>query len=95
LKSVFGARTASLPVTSIKGSLGHAMGAASSLESIACVRTMQEGLIPPTSNYEVPDPECDLDVVASGPRECDVRVVVNNSAGIGGANAAVTFRRVD
>lgn len=95
LKNVFGDRATGIPVTSIKGGLGHAMGAASSLESIASVRTLQAGLIPPTSNYETPDPECDLDIVAGAPRECDARVVVNNSAGIGGANAAVTFRRVE
>lgn len=95
LQSVFGEHLDDIPVTSIKGGLGHGMGAASALESIACVRSLQDGAIPPTINYETPDPECDLDIVAGSAREIPLRVIVNNSAGIGGANAAVVFRNVE
>jgi 3-oxoacyl-[acyl-carrier-protein] synthase II len=95
LETVFGERVRRMPVNSIKGGLGHAMGAASSLEAIVCVLTLREGLIPPTVNYETPDPECNLDVVAGGPRKADVRTVVNNSAGIGGCNATVVFTKAN
>ena len=93
-RRVFGVRAAQIPVTSLKGGLGHAMGAASSLEAIACVLTLREGVIPPTAHYETPDPECDVDVVANQPRQAPVRCIVNNSAGIGGANAVVVLKKV-
>ena len=92
--SVFGPRAGGVPVTSIKGGLGHAMGAASALEAVACVLSLRDGLIPPTVNCETPDPACDLDVVAGGPRAADLRAVVNNSAGIGGCNAAAVLTKV-
>jgi len=94
LKKVFGKGLRKVAVTSNKGGLGHAMGAASALEAIACVLSLREGVIPPTINFATPDPECDVDLVANAPREADLRVIVNNSAGIGGGNAAVVLRRV-
>jgi 3-oxoacyl-(acyl-carrier-protein) synthase len=94
LHAVFGARAASIPVTSLKGGLGHAMGAAGSLELIADVMTLAEGIIPPTVNHEVTDPEIGLDVVSGQPRRAPVRMVLDNSAGIGGTNAAVVLRRL-
>ncbi|MFP4027044.1 MAG: beta-ketoacyl-[acyl-carrier-protein] synthase family protein [Candidatus Brocadiia bacterium] len=90
---VFGDRTKSIPVNSLKGGLGHGMGAASAFEAVACVRSLQENLIPPTANLETPDPECDLDLVRNEPREADLKAVVNNSAGIGGGNAAVLLKK--
>ncbi len=94
LKKVLGSRAAEVPVTSLKGGLGHAMGAASALEAVASVLSLREGVIPPTVNYETPDPECDLDVVSGVPRQVDLETVLNNSAGIGGGNAAVVLRKV-
>jgi len=93
IRAVFGPRADELPVTSLKGAVGHAMGAASALEAVASVLSLREGLIPPTLNYETPDPECRLRVVGPAPLEAQVDVVVSNSAGIGGGNAAVVFVR--
>ena len=95
IKGVFGDRATKIPVTANKCMLGHAMGAAGSLEAIATVRTMQESLIPPTIRYETPDPDCDLDCCPNEPRAADVRTALSNSYGIGGANACVVLRRVD
>ena len=96
VSAVFGPRTGSISVTSLKGGLGHAMGAAASLEAVACVLTISEGLVPPTVGLEDLDPECaELDVVRGAPREFAPGAVVNNSAGIGGGNAAAVFTPVD
>jgi len=92
---VFGERAGAIPVTSNKGGLGHGMGAASSFEAIASIMTLREGRIPPTVNHAELAPDCPVDVVSAAPRDCDVRVVLSNSAGIGGSNAAVVLRRVD
>jgi 3-oxoacyl-(acyl-carrier-protein) synthase len=73
--------------------LGHDMGAASSIEAIACCLTLQEGIIPPTINYETPDPECDIDCVPNKARKQKVRIVLNNSLGFGGMNCSLVFRR--
>ncbi len=93
-REVFGEKVNSLPVTSIKGTLGHGMGAASILEAITCVRSIQNDRIPPTSNYATPDAECGLNIVTDASHDKPVEVVLNNSAGIGGANAAVVFRQL-
>jgi 3-oxoacyl-(acyl-carrier-protein) synthase len=93
LHTVFGERAARIPVVSVKGALGHAMGAASSLEAVAAVMTLRTGVVPPTVNLRDLDPECALDVVRGAPRTVDVTTVLSNSAGIGGANAAVIVRR--
>jgi 3-oxoacyl-[acyl-carrier-protein] synthase II len=95
LGTVFGDRAGRIPVNSIKGSVGHAMGAAGALEAIACVMTLRTGRIPPTTGLEHQDPECNLDVVQGATRETVVTTALNNSAGIGGANAAVVFRRAE
>lgn len=93
IKTVFGGHAASLSVTSIKAMTGHLMGAAGAIEAISAILTMKHGVIPPTINYQTPDPECDLDYVTNTAREADVKTVVSNSAGIGGCNAAVVLRR--
>jgi 3-oxoacyl-[acyl-carrier-protein] synthase II len=94
IKKVFGARAHEIPVSSIKALTGHVMGGASAIEAIACVLAIQTGTIPPTWNYETPDPDCDLDYVPNAPRAADVRVAVNNSYAFGGNNASVILGAV-
>ncbi|MCK4374206.1 MAG: beta-ketoacyl-[acyl-carrier-protein] synthase II, partial [Candidatus Brocadiae bacterium] len=91
--AVFGERAKRIPVVSLKGALGHAMGAASALEAVAAVMTLREGTIPPTVGHERPDPDCRLDVAHGAPREAAVETILNNAAGIGGANAAAVLRK--
>ncbi|UJR79903.1 beta-ketoacyl-[acyl-carrier-protein] synthase family protein [Sandaracinus amylolyticus] len=91
IRKVFGERR--IPVTSIKSMIGHCMGASSAMESIACVMTLQTGIIPPTTNYETPDPECPVDVVANVAQEHDVDVVLNNALAFGGYDAVVCFAK--
>ena len=92
IKAVFGAHAYSMPLTSIKGAAGHLMGAAGSIEAIASVLSIRDGIIPPTTNFRDADPECDLPLVANEKKVVPVRCVLSNSAGIGGCNAAVIFR---
>jgi 3-oxoacyl-(acyl-carrier-protein) synthase len=74
---------------------GHLMGGAGALEAIAAIQVVRTGIIPPTLNYEVPDPECDLDYVPNVARQASVRVSLSNSVGLGGHNACVIFRRFE
>jgi 3-oxoacyl-[acyl-carrier-protein] synthase II len=78
-------------ISSIKSMIGHTMGAASALEAAACALAIHHGVIPPTINYQEPDPECDLDYVPNEARERTVRIAVNNSAAFGGNNAVTVF----
>jgi 3-oxoacyl-[acyl-carrier-protein] synthase II len=91
IQQVFGGR--SVPVSSLKSMIGHCMGAASALEAIACVMTVQTGVYPPTVSYETPDPECDVNLVANAARTGKADVVLNNSLAFGGYDAVVTFAR--
>ena len=91
IKAVFGPHAYAMPITSIKSMIGHMMGAAGSLEAIASVLSIRDGVIPPTTNYRDPDPECDLPCVTNVKRTMRIRSVLSNSAGIGGCNAAVIF----
>ncbi|HPW75740.1 MAG TPA: beta-ketoacyl-[acyl-carrier-protein] synthase family protein [Kiritimatiellia bacterium] len=91
---LFGQRVASLPVTSVKGTLGHMLGAAGSVELAVSVLTLSHGIIPPTGNLTRQDPACPLDVVTV-PRETRVRCVLSNSAGFGGCNAAAVILAPD
>jgi 3-oxoacyl-[acyl-carrier-protein] synthase II len=75
--------------------IGHAMGASGAMESLACVMTLQTGIIHPTINQEQPDPECDLDYVPNTARSADVRVILKNSFGFGGQNACLVFKRFE
>lgn len=95
IKAVFGAHAGRMPITSIKSMIGHMMGAAGSVEAIASVLSIRDGVVPPTTNYAVPDPACDLDVVTNTKRTVALQTVLSNSAGIGGCNAAVIFRRFE
>jgi 3-oxoacyl-(acyl-carrier-protein) synthase len=84
IHSVFGSLTSEMPVSSLKGALGHTQGAASTIEAVCCLLAMRDGVVPPTANCETPDPACDLDVVAREPRPVKMRLVVNNAFGFGG-----------
>jgi 3-oxoacyl-[acyl-carrier-protein] synthase II len=91
MHEVFGGRR--VPISSVKSMLGHCMGAASALEAIACVMTIENGIQPPTISFETPDPECDVDLVANVARRTTSDVVLNNSLAFGGYNAVTCFAR--
>lgn len=92
IKKLFGPkRHKKVAVSSIKSMLGHAMGAASSFESIACCLALTSGIIPPTINYETPDPECNIDCVPNRARRQKTKIIMNNSFGFGGMNCSVMF----
>jgi 3-oxoacyl-[acyl-carrier-protein] synthase II len=92
VKEAFGDAAAAIPMSSIKSMLGHAMGAASALEAAACVLAVRDGVLPPTINYETPDPQCDLDYVPNVARRQRVDVAMNNAYAFGGNNASVIFQ---
>jgi 3-oxoacyl-[acyl-carrier-protein] synthase II len=81
------------PVSSTKGATGHCLGAAGAVEAIFTILALDRGVLPPTINYEVPDPECDLDYIPNEARPAEIDVAVSNSFGFGGHNACVVFRR--
>ena len=93
IKRVFGEHAARIAVSSTKSMTGHALGAAGAIEAAYVALTLQHGIIPPTINYEHPDPECDLDYVPNQARRAAVRVALSNSFGFGVANACLAFRR--
>src|SRR5262245_45465217 len=84
---------AKTPVSSTKGATGHCLGGAGALEAMFCVLAVHDGKLPPTINYETPDPECDLDYIPNESRDADVRIAVNNSFGFGGHNACIVVQR--
>jgi 3-oxoacyl-[acyl-carrier-protein] synthase II len=93
IKTVFGERAYAVPVSSTKSMTGHMLGAGGGVEAIACIRAIEEGIVPPTINYQFPDPDCDLDYVPNEARRTDVGVAMTNSFGFGGHNATLIFRR--
>jgi 3-oxoacyl-[acyl-carrier-protein] synthase II len=95
IKEVFGDHAYELAVSSTKSMLGHMFGAAGAIEAMACVLAIHEGVIPPTINYDEPDPDCDLDYVPNEAREARVRVALSNAMGLGGHNGCVLVGRVD
>ncbi|MEW5985607.1 MAG: beta-ketoacyl-ACP synthase II [Chloroflexota bacterium] len=95
IKKLFGEHAYNIPVSSTKSVTGHCMGAAGALEAIFCALTLYHGVIPPTWNYETPDPVCDLDYVPNEPRPADVRVTMSNSFGLGGQNACLVLGKFD
>jgi 3-oxoacyl-[acyl-carrier-protein] synthase II len=92
IKKLFGERSKSIPVTANKSMLGHLWGAAGSVEAIISILTINRGIIPPTINYENPDPECDLDYVPNVARKVKVKTVISNSFGFGGTNGCLVFK---
>jgi 3-oxoacyl-[acyl-carrier-protein] synthase II len=94
IQTFFSEHTSELPVSSLKSMIGHTMGAASAIEAIACVLAIHTGIVPPTINYETPDPECALDVVPNRARNMRVDVALNNAYAFGGNNSSVVFSRV-
>ncbi len=89
LKEVFGKCACDIPISSIKSMIGHLIGAAGSVELIGALMALEEGVIPPTINYETPDPDCDLDYVPNKSRRTDADVLLKNSFGFGGKNSAL------
>ena len=94
IKAVFGKHAYNLAVSSTKSMMGHLMGAAGAVEAIVCLKALQDQIIPPTINYQHPDPRCDLDYVPNEARPCPLRVVMSNSMGLGGHNASLIFRKL-
>ena len=93
IKTVFGPHARKLAVSSTKGATGHTLGAAGAVEMIVCAKAIQTDTVPPTINYEVPDPECDLDYVPNTARQMKVNAIVNNSFGFGGHNACIVAKK--
>ncbi|MCD8500939.1 MAG: beta-ketoacyl-ACP synthase II [Bacillaceae bacterium] len=93
IKQVFGDHAKKLAVSSTKSMTGHLLGAAGAVEAIFSVKAIQDGIIPPTINYETPDPECDLDYVPNKARKQEVNAVLSNSLGFGGHNATLVFKK--
>src|SRR5690349_20461839 len=95
IKDVFGDHAYKLAVSSTKSMMGHTFGAAGAIEAMMCVLAIHHGVIPPTMNYETPDPECDLDYVPNEAREARVDVALSNAMGLGGHNGCVLLGRVE
>lgn len=94
IKVVFGEYARKLAVSSTKGATGHMLGAAGAVEMVACAKAIQTDIVPPTINYQVPDPECDLDYVPNTARPMKVNAIVNNSFGFGGHNATLVAKKL-
>jgi 3-oxoacyl-[acyl-carrier-protein] synthase II len=93
IKAALGEHSKKVPISSNKSMLGHLLGAAGGVEAIFTVLTIRDGIIPPTINYEIPDPECDLDYVPNIARKAQVNIALSNSFGFGGVNATLVFRK--
>ena len=89
VKKIFGDGAYQMPISSSKSMLGHLIAAAGAVELITCVEALRRGVLPPTINYETPDPECDLDYIPNAPREKRVRHALSNSFGFGGQNISL------
>ncbi|MDP8216991.1 MAG: beta-ketoacyl-ACP synthase II [Candidatus Kaelpia imicola] len=94
IKRLLGEDAGNVPVSSIKSMVGHLLGAAGGVEAIAAVLAIRDGIIPPTTNYEYPDPECDLDYVPNEARKAELNLVLSNSLGFGGHNASLLFKKL-
>jgi len=95
IKDVFGDHAYDLVISSTKSMLGHAMGASGTIEAAACALAITKGIIPPTINYEYPDPECDLDCIPNQAREVNVKIALSNSFGLGGQNACLLLKKFE
>lgn len=95
IKTIFGAQAYKIPVSSTKSMTGHLLGASGAVEAMACIMAIREEMLPPTINYETPDPECDLDYVPNQQREVSPQHVMSNSFGFGGHNATLVISRFE
>ncbi|MBW2283810.1 MAG: beta-ketoacyl-ACP synthase II [Deltaproteobacteria bacterium] len=95
IKALFGDHAYKLAISSTKSMTGHLLGGAGGVEAVFSCLTLKNGIIPPTINYETPDPECDLDYVPNTARKADVRTIMSNSFGFGGTNASLIFKAFD
>ncbi len=93
IKAVFGEHAKKIPVSATKSMTGHLLGAAGSTEAIFTILSLRDGILPPTINYEEPDPECDLDYVPNVARRKPIQVAMSNAFGFGGTNATLIFKK--
>lgn len=93
IKSLFGERAYDIPVSSVKASIGHTLGAGGALEAIACIKAIETGIVPPTIHYDETDPELDLNYVPNTPQEHKVETAISNSFGFGGHNSTLVFKK--
>jgi 3-oxoacyl-[acyl-carrier-protein] synthase II len=93
VKKVFGEHAYELAISSTKSMTGHLLGAGGSVEAVFCIKAIQDNVLPPTINYETPDPDCDLDYIPNEARKYDVNVTISNSLGFGGHNATLVFKK--
>jgi 3-oxoacyl-[acyl-carrier-protein] synthase II len=95
IKSVFGSHAKNVPISATKSMTGHLLGAAGSTEAIFTVLAIRDGILPPTINYEEPDPQCDLDYVPNVARQKPLRIGMSNAFGFGGTNATLIFKKFE
>ena len=95
IKKTFGERAYKIPISSTKSMTGHALGAAGGIEAVFSILALKEGILPPTANYEFPDPDCDLDYIPNEARHMQVDYALSNSFGFGGTNACLVFKRFE
>ena len=95
IKTVFGPHAKNLLISSTKSMTGHLLGAAGGIEAIACAKALEEGIVPPTINYETPDPDCDLNYVPNEAVKKDIKVALSNSLGFGGHNATILMKKYE
>jgi 3-oxoacyl-[acyl-carrier-protein] synthase II len=94
VKNVFRAHAYRIAMSTIKGLVGHSMAAGTAMQSITACLALERGILPPTANYEEPDPECDLDYVPNRARHKKIQVALVNSFGLGGTNIVIAFRKI-
>ena len=94
VKELLGGKENCPPMSSIKGQIGHCLGAAGGIEAVTCLMAMRDGILPPTINYTTADENCDLDYVSTGARKADLNVVMSNSFGFGGTNGVLIFKKI-
>ena len=94
IQKIFNGQTKQVPVSGTKAYYGHPLGASAAIEGVICALAIRDGLIPPTLNYQTPDPACDLDVVPNEPREKNLKFVLSNAFGFGGINSCIVYGKV-